>query len=261
MPEGHTIHRAAREQCRLLGGQVLAVSSPQGRFTEGAARLDGRRCLIVEAYGKHLIYRFEGQEALHLHLGLFGRIRKRKLPLTEPRGAVRVRLVGTTHVVDVNGPNICEVLDEQAVASRLQRLGPDVLRPDADPERAFRRISRSRASIGRLILDQSVMAGIGNIYRTEILWRQAIHPETPGRAIDRIAFERIWRDAVELLEIGVRRNSIVTVANPPSGRGRFRERVNIFGKQTCPKCKGPIRRFELDARRAYVCEACQPVQT
>ena len=261
MPEGHTIHRAAREQCRLLGGQFLVVSSPQGRFADGAARLDGRRCLLVEAYGKHLIYRFEGSEALHLHLGLFGRVRKCKLPLVEPRGAVRVRLVGTTHVVDVNGPTICEVLDEEGVALLVQRLGPDVLRPDADPERAFRRISRSRAPIGRLILDQSVMAGIGNIYRTEILWRQAIHPKTPGRAIDRNAFYRIWKDAAELLELGVKRNSIVTVAKPPSGRGRFRERVNIFGKQACPKCEGPVRRFELDARRAYVCEACQPAQT
>ncbi len=258
MPEGHTIHRAARDQGRVLSGHVLAVSSPQGRFAEGAARLDGQRCLAVEAYGKHLVYRFEGDDALHLHLGLFGRMRKRKLPLVEPRGAVRVRLVGPTHVVDINGPTICELLDPPGVLSLRGRIGPDVLRADADPDRAYRRISKSRAPIGRLIMDQSVMAGIGNIYRTEILWRQGIHPETPGRLLDRAAFDRLWDDAAELLAIGVRRNAIVTVTGAAPSRSRYRERVNIFKKPSCPKCAGPIRSLDFDGRRAFACEACQP---
>ena len=258
MPEGHTIHRAARDQSRMLAGQILAVSSPQGRFAEGAARIDGRRCRAIEALGKHLLYHFDGGETLHLHLGLFGRIRKRKLPLSQPRGAVRVRLVSDTHVVDVNGPTICRVLDAPEVLSLFQRIGPDVLRADADPERAFKRIAKSRAPIGRLIMDQSVMAGIGNIYRSEILWRQAIHPETPGRAIDRESFERIWEDAKALLAIGVRRNAIITVEGAAASRSRYRERVNIFAKQHCPACDGEIRRFEIDGRRAFVCEACQP---
>ncbi len=260
MPEGHTIHRAARDHRRALAGQVLAVSSPQGRFAEGAGRIDGRRCLTVEAYGKHLLYGFEGGATLHIHLGLFGRFRVRKLPVTEPRGAVRVRLVSTTHVVDVNGPNTCRLLDEPETLSLIGRIGPDVLRADADPERAFRRISRSRAAIGRLIMDQSVMAGIGNIYRSEILWRQAVHPETPGRAIDRETFDRIWRDAKALLSIGVRRNAIITVDGAAASRSRYGERVNIFGKTRCPACRGDIRRFEIDGRRTFVCEACQPLQ-
>ena len=257
MPEGHTIHRAARDQNSVLAGQVLAVSSPQGRFAEGAAHLDGRRCHSVEAYGKHLVYRFEGDEALHIHLGLFGRIRQRKLPLEEPRGAVRVRLVGTTHMVDVNGPTICELLDPPGLLSLLGRIGPDLLRPDADPDLAYRRITRSSAPIGRLIMDQSVMAGIGNIYRTEILWRQGIHPKTPGSALDRAAFDRIWNDATRLLSIGVERNAIVTVSGAGPSGSRYRERVNIFKKTNCPKCHGPIQRLELDGRWAFVCTACQ----
>ena len=166
--------------------------------------------------------------------------------------------VGDTHVVDVNGPTICRLLDAPEVLSLFQRIGPDVLRADADPERAFKRIAKSRAPIGRLIMDQSVMAGIGNIYRSEILWRQAIHPETPGRAIDRESFERIWEDAKALLAIGVRRNAIITVEGAAASRSRYRERVNIFAKQHCPACDGEIRRFEIDGRRAFVCEACQP---
>ncbi|WP_420345523.1 Fpg/Nei family DNA glycosylase [Pelagibius sp.] len=260
MPEGHTIHRAARDHRRVLAGRVLAVSSPQGRFAEGAGRIDGKRCLSVEAYGKHLLYGFEGGETLHIHLGLFGRFRVARLPSAEPRGAVRVRLVGATHVVDVNGPNTCRLLDEPERLALVARIGPDVLRSDADPDRAFARISGSRAAIGRLIMDQSVMAGIGNIYRSEILWRQAVHPETPGRAIDRETFDRIWQDAKALLAIGVKRNAIVTVDGAPASRTRYGERVNIFGKDSCPACLGEIRRFEMDGRRAFVCEQCQPLE-
>lgn len=260
MPEGHTIHRAARDQRRMLAGQVIAVSSPQGRFSNGAVRLDGCRCLTIEAYGKHLVYRFDNDEFLHIHLGLFGRIRKRKLPLQDPRGAVRVRLVSKTHGVDINGPSTCEVLEEPEVLSLLDRLGPDVLRPDADPDRAYHRISRSRAPIGRLIMDQSVMAGIGNIYRTEILWRQSVHPDSAGRTVDRATFDRIWNDAADLLAIGVERNAIITVDGAPPSRGRYRERLNIFGKSHCPRCDGPVSKIELDGRRAYACATCQPRQ-
>ncbi len=258
MPEGHTIHRAARDHRRVLAGEVLSVSSPQGRFAAGAARLDGRRCLDVEAYGKHLLYRFDGGDALHIHLGLFGRINKHKLPLAEPRGAVRVRLVGPSHVVDINGPTICRVLDDPEFLALVGRIGPDVLRADAEPERAYKKIAKSRAGIGRLIMDQSVMAGLGNIYRTEILWRQGVHPETPGRLIDRTTFDRIWEDAKALLAIGVRRNAIITVDGAAPSKSRYRERVNIFAKDRCPACNGAIRRFEIDGRRAFVCETCQP---
>ena len=194
MPEGHTIHRAARDHHKILAGQKLTVSSPQGRFTDGAAILTGHLCLMVEAFGKHLLYRFDHGEALHVHLGLFGRIRKRKLPLVDPRGEVRVRLVSGTHSVDINGPTICRVLGPEDVLMLIARIGPDVLRADAEPDLAFEKIAKSKAPIGRLIMDQSVMAGVGNIYRSEILWRQAVHPETPGSAVSRQTFDRIWRD-------------------------------------------------------------------
>lgn len=258
MPEGHTIHRAAREQRRLLVEHQIAVSSPQGRFAQGATSLDARRCTSVEAYGKHLIYAFDGGLFLHVHLGLFGRIRKHKLPEQEPRGAVRVRLVGPTHVVDINGPTICEVVDKQGVTDLIERIGPDLLRDDADPERAFRRIAKSRAPIGKLLMDQAVIAGIGNIYRTEILWRQTIHPDTAGRVLHRAQLECLWEDAKALLATGVKRNAIITVEDAPKGRSKFRERVNIFGKTTCPRCAGSVKRISIVGRRAFVCETCQP---
>ncbi len=259
MPEGHTIHRAARDQRPMLVDQAVEVVSPQGRFWEGAAQLDGQVCTAIDAFGKHLLYRFDSGLNLHIHLGLFGRFRTSKLPASEPRGAVRVRMKSGSHVVDINGPNCCEVLDEAQLVALVARIGPDVLRADADPERAWRRISRSRVAIGQLLMDQSVVAGIGNIYRSEILWRQRVHPSTSGTAITRATFDRIWFDAVQLLNIGVERNAIVTVDNAKAARTRYRERVNIFGKTDCPLCSGPIAQFEIAKRRVYVCAACQPM--
>lgn len=258
MPEGHTIHRAARDQRSMLVGKPLAVSSPQGRFEAGAAQLDGRTCTAIEAFGKHLIYRFGPDQALHIHLGLYGRFRAAKTPAGEPRGAVRIRLLSPSHVVDINGPNTCELLDEAELTALTARIGPDVLRADADPEAAWRKISESRAPIGQLLMDQSVIAGIGNIYRTEILWRQNTHPETPGRSLDRAAFDRLWTDAVTLLEIGVKKNAIVTVDGAAKSRSKYGERVNIFNRPHCPACGSEIRAFEMAARRVFACEGCQP---
>jgi endonuclease-8 len=108
-------------------------------------------------------------------------------------------------------------------------------------------------------MDQSVMAGIGNIYRSEILWRQAIHPETPGREINRQTFNQIWDDAGALLAIGVERNAIITVFDGQLTKKRYGEKFNIFGKASCPKCEGVIRRFEINGRRTFVCDTCQPL--
>jgi endonuclease VIII len=261
MPEGHTIHRAARDQRPMLAGKVVSVASPQGRFFEGAARLDGERCIAVDAYGKHLIYQFENDKALHIHLGLFGRFRTAKLPAGEPKGEVRVRMMSDTHVVDINGPNTCEVLDPAELAQLIKRIGPDVLRKDANASLAFARISKSKTAIGQLLMDQAVIGGIGNIYRTEILWRQGVNPLTPGKHITRDVFDRLWRDAVHLLEIGVKNNSIITVDGVKKSRSKYGERVNIFGKPTCPTCAGEIKKFEIAKRRAFMCETCQPLES
>ncbi len=257
MPEGHTIHRAALDQRPMLLAQALAITSPQGRFSEGASLLDGQTCTAVEAYGKHLIYSFAHGYALHIHLGLFGRFRMGRNPVAEPRGEVRVRLAGLHDTIDINGPNTCEILDGAALSALVARIGPDVLRADAKPERAWDRISKSRSAIGQLLMDQSVISGIGNIYRSEILWRQKVHPQTPGKDIDHATFTRLWDDAVNLLQIGVRHNAIITVDVGAKSVSRYGERVNIFGKDSCPACRSPIHISELAGRRVFSCISCQ----
>ena len=258
MPEGHTIHRAALDQRPLLVGAALEVSSPQGRFEEGAARLNGKHCTGIEAYGKHLLYHFASQDTLHIHLGLYGRFRLARAPVPEPQGAVRIRMLSSKYGVDINGPNTCEILDPAQVAALAARIGPDVLRADADPERAWLRICKSRTGIGQLIMDQAVMAGVGNIYRSEILWRQRLHPDAPGQSLDRTTFDRVWQDSAHLLAIGVRENAIITNENSLAATSKYGERVNIFEKSHCPACEGPILKTEIAGRRAFICENCQP---
>ena len=225
---------------------------------EGAERLDGRACESVEAYGKHLLYGFEGDLALHLHLGLYGKFHMHKGAPPEPKGAVRVRLEAPAWSVDCNGPAACEVLEPPERARLLARIGPDVLRPDADAELAWARIHRTRTGIGVLLMDQSVMSGIGNIYRTELLWRERLHPLTPGREVARAQFEALWADAVHLLRIGVETGAIVTRDGAGPSTRRYRERVNIMARETCPRCGGPVRKLTIATRRAFVCEHCQP---
>lgn len=251
----------------MLVGELLQITSPQGRFTIGAQMLDGRRLHSIEACGKHLFYQFDGVDTgpvLHIHLGLFGkyRVHKRKEDeVPDVRGATRVRFITPNHVVDLNGPNQCEVIEPHRKHAIIDRLGPDPLRQDADPKRAWDRISKSRTGIGKLIMDQSVIAGIGNIYRTELLFRAGLSPDLQGRAISRPVFNRLWRDAVKLLNIGVKYNRIITVPldriDTTPGTLRASERTLIFGKTHCPTCGSAITRFEIAKRRAFRCDVCQ----
>lgn len=259
MPEGHTIHRIALDHRKRLVGQVLQVESPQGRFSPEAKRLNECKLAEVDAYGKHLIYRF-GAKRLHVHLGLYGKFRWTQDLSKEPRGAVRVRMVGDEWICDLNGPNTCELLGQAELGKLLARLGPDPLRDDANPELAWQKISRSRAAIGTLLLNQAVIAGIGNIYRSEILHILEIHPDRLGKDISRNEFDAIWELAKKLMKIGVKYNRIITVG-PESGKSLSRlrktERLHVYNRASCPRCESTIYYWQLGNRTVFACDACQ----
>ena len=162
------------------------------------------------------------------------------------------------YTVDINGPTACEVLDAEGRARLLARLGPDPLRADADPERAWERIARSRTALGQMLMDQSVVAGIGNIYRAELLWRARLHPRLPGRELEREAWEALWADTVRWLEVGVETGMIVTVENHRPNSRRDRGRFNIYKKPACPRCGTATTTFDLATRKVYCCERCAP---
>ncbi|MEM6929704.1 MAG: DNA-formamidopyrimidine glycosylase family protein, partial [Myxococcota bacterium] len=229
MPEGHTIHRLARDHDRWFAGGSVTLTSPQGRFEEGARALSGRTVRTVDAYGKHLFYHFEGGPILHVHLGLFGRFRMRKRPGGPLRGSPRMVLGNHEREVRLSGPTACEILTRTELKAIHARLGPDPLRPRAPGKRFVDEMARRRRQSGAVLLDQSLIAGVGNVYRSELLYLAGVHPLTPCHAVPRTTWTRVWHDAKALLAIGVTLNRIVTV--DPAERGRRTPRQLVRGER------------------------------
>jgi endonuclease-8 len=215
VPEGHTLHRLAQSVDAAFAGTTPAVSSPQGPFAEGAALLDGRQVVEATAYGKHLFVEFDGEAWLNVHLGLIGKFSVDRITgyasVPPPWGAVRLRMVNQDYVADLRGAILCQVVTPDEAAATVARLGPDPLRSDADPERAWAKISRSGRTIAELLMDQAAVAGVGNVYRCEVLFRHRVSPFRPGREIRRRTWEAIWDDLVRLMPLGVAFNQILTM--------------------------------------------------
>ncbi|GAA2219953.1 formamidopyrimidine-DNA glycosylase [Promicromonospora sukumoe] len=358
MPEGHTVHRLARTFEALYAGQVLRVSSPQGRFADGAGVLDGRRLVASEAWGKQLFLGFVPADVsdaqvpgvtcasdtlwLRTHLGLYGawtfagapdapevahaigaprrRIGERdsvpsssdapaaasatpdvsdvQVPggtcasdtweVPEPRGQVRVRLLGAHAVADLTGPTACEVITADEKRAVEARLGPDPIRDDGDPADFVARVGRSRVTIGQQLMDQAVVAGVGNIYRAEALFRAGVDPLRPGRDVPAATVRAMWDDLVVLMRDGAEHGAIVTTrpedrgagrvgaddAGPVPDVGRGRTRQNTDGSPgavpsdqafyvyhrdglPCRVCGTPVLVKGLAGRNLFWCGVCQ----
>ncbi len=249
MPEGHTIHRLARDHGRDLAGRPVRASSPQGRFAEGAARVDGRVPVRFDAYGKHELATLDSGEVLHVHLGLIGKWRRQPAPPRPPVGLVRLRLEGETATWDLSGPITCRVVPPEDARAAVAALGPDPLRRDADPQRFVDRVRRSGAPIGALLLDQGVIAGIGNVYRAEALWALGIDPRRPGRSFAEDELLAMWTWLRHQLRLGVRRNRIETV-DGPTRRGAYHQ-------ESCIRCGGGVTMLAIAGRRIDACLSCQ----
>jgi endonuclease-8 len=263
VPEGHTLHRLARLHQRRFGGRPVAVSSPQGRFADGAAAVNGRVLRKSTAWGKHLFHDYDGGLIVHVHLGLYGSFTESPLPMPVPVGQVRMRMVGAEFGTDLRGPTACEVIDEAQVDAVIARLGPDPLRGDADPGRAWTRISKSRRPIGALLMDQTTIAGVGNVYRSELLFRHRIDPYRPGTDIGAAEFDAAWADLVDLMRIGLRRGKILAVRRehdhgaPPYAPGRPRTYVYRRAGEPCRICGTAVLTAVLEGRNVFWCPTCQ----
>ena len=268
MPEGHTLHRLAHELTQHFGGHAITASSPQGRFVVGAARLDGRRFLHAEAWGKHLLLGFDGvEETLHIHLGLYGGLNLVEgsgLPVV---GQVRLRIEDAAHTADLRGPTSCALFGPDEVDALLARLGPDPLRGDADPSAAYARIRSSRTAIATLLMNQDVIAGVGNVYRAELLFRHGVDPFMPGSAVDEGLWDDLWKDIVGLMNEGVRLGRIDTVRpeHEPEAMGRAPREDDHGGEvyvyrragQGCLVCDTPVEVQTLASRNLFWCPLCQ----
>ncbi len=267
MPEGHVTHRIADEIDQRFARRVVRASSPQGRFADGAALIDGTRVLGADAVGKHLFVRFAGARHLHVHLGLYGRFTFGDTPVPEPVGQIRLRLVNRSSWADLRGAARCELIDPDERRRVEDRLGEDPLDPDATGERAGARVTRSRSPIATLLMDQSVAAGSGNIFRAEVLFRNRIDPWREGRSITAEEWDGLWGDLVDLMQVAYRTGTIDTVDDEhlPEAMGRPpREdahggEVYVYRRagEPCHVCGDTIRRTELAGRNLYWCPTCQ----
>lgn len=244
VPEGDTLHRAARRLQALVGQRIQADSPhPRARAEGVAERIDGRRLESVSAHGKNLLFRFEGGVVLRSHLRMTGRWAVR------PRGTPRV---GTPWLVLRgdraegvlwNGPVL--ELHERALA----RLGPDILERPPRVDAMLERMRRADGTrwFGETLLDQHLVAGIGNMWLAEALWEARLSP---------------WRRLANVTE-PERRLALETAARLMRASvdgGRVRgHRVYRLAGRPCPRCGTRIRSWGQgdDNRIAYWCPACQ----
>lgn len=283
MPEGHTIHRLAADLHARFTGAVVSASSPQGRFADSAALVDGHRMTGTEAHGKHLFLGFDaarpggsgawgagpaGTRWVHIHLGLYGKFTVGDGEAPPPRGQIRLRLTDDGHYADLRGPNTCELITRGEKQQLHQRLGPDPLREDGDPAVAYERLTRSSVAVGALLLDQKIIAGVGNIYRAEVLFRHGVDPYLPAKLLPRRTWDAMWQDLTELMAAGVVAKRIDTVRPEHTPEAMNREpRVDGHGGEvyvyrrahrTCLICGTPVRTAEMFGRNLFWCPTCQP---
>jgi endonuclease-8 len=263
VPEGNEIHRHSLRQSEFFAGKVVSVEAPNGRFEAGAKLLHKRRLRSIEAYGKHLFYDFGPNRALHIHLGLYGKFRDGEMPYPDARGALRLRISTKRHWLELRGPTDCTVFNEEQKEALIGRLGPDPLRHDAKPDLAIRRIRRSRSPIGGLLMDQSVISGLGNIYRAELLYRSRLHPLQSGMSTSEKQLKALWKDAVVLMRAGMVDRRIVTTRRAdrphPTGKARRFETHYVYRRKGLPcfLCGTTIRMEIFIGRKLYWCPTCQ----
>jgi formamidopyrimidine-DNA glycosylase len=341
MPEGHSVHRIARQFARNFVGRRIAVSSPQGRFVDGAAMLDGKTMTASRAVGKQMFLEFDGVLWLRVHLGIYGawdfageittdatirsaggrmgqtnqrgtdepaglgeqaegsladiaagdmgvddadgedsvrsigaprlaRVRMAEQEKEgeletfppEPVGAVRVRLLTETAVADLRGPTACQVLEPAEVDAVIAKLGPDPLLDDsAEAEQRFVDVVRRKPTpIGLLLMDQSVVSGIGNVYRAEMLFRARLNPHTPGKLVPEETARALWRDWAYLLDLGVRTGQMMTMddLDPDAyakAMAKREDRHWVYKREglPCRLCGTHIVLEEFGARKLYWC--------
>jgi len=369
MPEGHSVHRIARQFGANFVGQRVLAASPQGRFVDGAARVNDHVMADAFAVGKQMFLEFDSGDWIRVHLGIYGawdfsgqidmdatiasangrmgqtnmrgtvfdsagensltsigaprrsRVRmgeqtsggplsgaegNRRLSSAEgdrrlsnaegdrrvstaegdrrlssaegayrnqldtfppePVGAVRLRLLTDSVCADLRGPTACDLLDSLEVAAVIAKLGPDPAREKGKKVEArfVASVSSRPTPIGQLLMDQSVVAGIGNVYRAEMLFRAGIDPYRPGRLVTIDEARALWRDWVKLLAVGIETGQMMTRDGLRGNALRDAlahrdDRHWVYKREglPCRRCGTAIRLDVMATRKLYWCPQCQ----
>ena len=186
MVEGHSVHRVAEDQRKKLVGKRLKAISPNKRFESEAKLISGRKYEKIVPVGKNLFAFFEGGYVVHVHFGMSGRwsIFSKKKGVPEVKPTTRLVLENEEHVAHLSAMTV-RLGDAKFFEEKRKKLGQDPLAADSDVEDLFQRVSRSKKTISKLLMDQSFFAGGGNIYRAEILFVSKTDPSLKGLEMSR----------------------------------------------------------------------------
>lgn len=263
MPEGHTVHRTANDFSRLFAGEKIFIDSPQGRFSSAAKLISGRKLVSAKAIGKQLFLKFDNDLTVRIHLGIYGKWQfYQDDQFRDVVGEVRARFKSTRAIAELRGPTVCEVIEGEQVAEVEKRLGPDPLNPDARGEQLkkfIQRVKKSKTSIGQLLMNQEVIAGVGNVYRAELLFRAGLEPHTPGCDISEQRLEALWFDAVKLMKVGVKTSFMITRDELFTKRPDKADRNYVYKRngEPCRVCWCTVNLEIMAGRKLYWCPQCQ----
>ena len=263
MVEGHSVHRVAGSLTKRLVGKRLAATRPNGRFATGAKAINGRTFSRGEAVGKNLFAFFAAagvpDVVVHVHFGMSGKwsiADAARAP--EPTPTTRLRLTGHGIVSHLSAMTVQEG-ELTLYYEKLAALGCDPLRDDGDVQKLWSRVRVSKKTIGALCMDQAYYAGVGNIYRAEILFVAGVHPEIKGSELSRAQFDRIWAATVSLMRRGYEGGSILTVDPAEAiALGKPSLRRYIYNLAKCGRCGTGVRSWDVQGRTCYACPSCQP---
>jgi endonuclease-8 len=261
MPEGDSLHRiAAKFRPALEGVPVLEVFlRDRGRVAE----LEGKKVTRVEAIGKHLLIHFENGFALRVHLGMKGRFTKK--PLIAESTFPLVRLATAYDAFVCTNAYRAELIRAARLRghAKLGRLGPDLLGAGVDLDQVLARArfsGHAAREIGDLLLDQTVAAGIGNVYKSEVLFIERVHPKKKVGALENAVLRALFARASTLMRANVKTWERVTV--PEDVRLDTRENHYVYHRagRRCLVCKTRIETVAQGrmARTTYFCPTCQP---
>jgi endonuclease-8 len=273
MPEGNEIHRWAERHAAAFAGKPMMVDGPQGRFVDGDV-LCGRKLLRVMAVGKHLGYDFGRDLILHVHLGLQGDFTEGSGPLAPVKGALRLRLWSAAKVKRPAVPGESKRHAWYSSDDGTGHLAPEQvawveLRGPTDcsiytQAKWYERIGKSTKPIGKLLMEQDVIAGVGNIYRAEVLFRARQSPFTPGKEVTPAVLKAMWKDLGPLMRAGMVDRRIVTTLRKdrPSGKSKAEvgEEHYVYRRngQPCFVCGATVKKMEgFAGRNLFWCGVCQ----
>jgi formamidopyrimidine-DNA glycosylase len=233
---------------------------------EVAAELEGERVAAVERRGKYLVVRFDSDRVLLIHLRMTGSLRHSGDGLEEdPHRRAVVRLDDGSDVAyrDVRRFGTWLVLEPGELAPYLsKRVGDEPLDELFTAARLGERLAKRRAPIKAALLDQRTLAGMGNIYVDEALWRARINPLRPAESIDRKELQRLHKAIRAALEVGIARqgSTLRDYALPDGGSGSMQREFKVYGRggEPCDRCGTPIAKTRLGGRGTWFCPTCQP---